>query len=118
MTWIIASKAKLYRLIAEYMSLPQMKYTNFIESPCRTYYNLEWSTEGGNRYRACYMIKDAFPMLMIQIKKKQSASYKKLIEHRLSFKNLKNKGMTRNILRESTMKTILLNQQLCSTNTQ
>ena len=116
MTWIIASKAKLHKLISEYMSLPQLKYTNFTESPCRTCYYLEWSTEGGNDYRAYYTIKKAAPVLIIQIKKKRSTSYRRLIEHKLNFKNLSTKGLTKNIQRESTMKAILLNQQLYAMN--
>jgi len=114
MIWIKANKARLYKLVAEYVSMPMMKLTNFIETPSGICYYLGWSMPNGVRYRACYTVMNGAPVLVIQVKNGCKASFKEVAVHKLDIDNLINIGLTKVIQRESLKKTILLNQQLFS----
>jgi len=115
MTWIKANKTKLYRLIAEHIFLPKMKYTSFIEAPDRSMYCLEWHTARGVHYRACYTFVDNYPRLVIQYKNEKSKAF---INHTIAIldvTNLVEKGMMKGIRSEHQLKSTLLNQKLLST---
>jgi len=63
---IIANKTNLYRLIAEHMFLPKSKYTTFKKISTQNY-SLEWISENGCDYRACYLIDNGYPALVINV---------------------------------------------------
>ncbi|MCL2425758.1 MAG: hypothetical protein FWD05_05425 [Oscillospiraceae bacterium] len=114
MIWIKANKTKLYRLVAEYIYLPKMKYTSFIEAPDRSTYCLEWYTTVGVYYRAYYTFVDDNPRVTIQYKSEQTNSYVNHIVDIPDITNLINKGMMKGVRNEHQLKNTAMSQQFLS----
>jgi len=112
MTWINTNKSKLYKLVAEYIHLPIMKHTSFVEAPDHSIYILCWSATNGTSYRACYSIRRGVPILAIQITDVQNTSYKEMLVHELSIKHLEHRGMTKKVQRESKARRLLVREQM------
>jgi len=110
MNWIKATKTKLYRLIAEYKILPKMRYTDFFEATDLSSYFLEWHTDEGIHYRACYKIENNSPQLEIQYKKKQNKIFVNYSVYELDFRELVTKGMIRGVRSENQITNMIMKQ--------
>ncbi|MCL2426008.1 MAG: hypothetical protein FWD05_06695 [Oscillospiraceae bacterium] len=111
MIWIIASKTKLYRLVAEHMYLPKMINTNYYEVKSTGSYYLGWDSTNGTSYRACYLFVNNMPRLFIQCKKKNEDDFINYAIHDLELENLVNRGMIRGVRSMRQLRSNLLLQQ-------
>jgi len=110
MNWVKATKTKLYKLVSEYICLPQMKETEYVEASDRSGVYLKWTMASDIHYSACYSIRYGIPHIIIQVKKGNETHFKNIIVRDLDLESLKNKGMIRHIKRESLIKNILSKQ--------
>jgi len=112
MTCVNATKTKLYKLVSEYIYLPQMKEIKYIEASDRSGVYLKWSVANDICYSACYSIKYGIPSIVIQIKRGNETHFENIIVRDLDINSLESKGMIKHIKRESLIKNILSKQAI------
>lgn len=87
-----ANKTSLYKLVAEFETLPPRVRTRFIKSYRAPDYALEWTTRDCNRARAFFAGCMGRPMLSIEIRDFDNHTVSRVV-HGLDLADLQARGM-------------------------
>lgn len=94
---LTANKTKLYKLVAEFESLPPMRRVTFIKSYRRTDYWLRWGDKDGLMCEAFFATCGGRPVLLIK-KREFCGNVISRVTHGLDVDDLYRRGMVEEIV--------------------
>jgi len=93
MYMIKSNKIQLYNLVADYIYLPKMEYTEFVIGHEGNMYGLQWYAMKDTHYCAFYFVENDIPLLVVQYRRTPDDPYIDCIVRSLDVKYLENSDM-------------------------